>query len=623
MSLRNKLLLSFISLIVTSIVIFAFSAYQAAYYSAHDNNRDLLESLISSEADLLYEDYHQHNDLRRVNGALARQSSDKQIWFLLDSNDDVVRNDLNLSTLSDVLSHIDYQGIISGGVHAGELQIDKQPYLWVYSSFGETSYKLFYIFKLGINVNQYFASLSSRLIVIGLIVVWVAVWISLVISTVITRTIDAQQSVLEHQANYDILTNLPNRAYINKKIDFLIQQAKIRYLAIIIMGMDRFREINDTLGHDFGDTLLQETGERLTEEFWEYDIIGRLGGDQFAVVLPIAEKIHATVVIDKIHNLLSRPFKVKDINHYMDMSIGISIYPDNGNNANSLIKSAEVAMYNAKATGSVFEFYKSEKDPHSIERLLMIGDLSYAIEKDEFSLNYQPKIDIKSNQVVGSEALLRWNNDVRGMIPPDIFIPLAEQSNVINDITYWVINQAIAQCAEWQTTYPGLTIAINISSRLFIDESIVSQINTFLERYQLLPESLTLELTETAIMLDPVRAIKTMKLINAIGVKLSIDDFGTGYTSISQLKNLPVSEIKIDKSFVFQMLDDSGDEQIVKSIIELAHIMGYQSVAEGIESEAMLIRLQQMGCDIAQGYHLGKPMAPEQFEAFLAKREPV
>ncbi|MFW2371847.1 MAG: putative bifunctional diguanylate cyclase/phosphodiesterase [Gammaproteobacteria bacterium] len=617
MSLRNKLLLAFISLIVVSISIFAFSAYQAAYHSAHEKDHELLESLISSGNNNLYEEYLLHNNLQELNVELARQSSETQAWFLLDSNNNVIQNDVNSSFLPDVLPHMDFKIIFEEDLRSGEVLIQNQPYLWVYTDFGATPYKLFYIFKPGINIRQYFNNLSSRLIIIGLIIVWVAVWIALVISTLITRTIQAQQEALEHQANYDMLTNLPNRGYINKKIDSLIKQADVRHMAVVMMGMDRFREINDTLGHDFGDTLLMEVGERLTEEFWENDIVGRLGGDQFAVVLPISEKIHATVVIDKIQNLLAHPFKVKDINHYMNMSIGISVYPDNGNDANSLIKSAEVAMYNAKARGSVFEFYRSENDPHSVERLLMIGDLSNAIEKQEFFLNYQPKIDISSKKIIGVEALLRWNNEVRGMVPPDVFIPLAEQSNIISDITYWVMEHAIAQCSEWQNKYSDITIAINISSHLFINKDIVPQIKVLLEQYKLAAESLTLELTETAIMLDPMRAIQTMKLINEIGVKLSIDDFGTGYTSISQLKNLPVSEIKIDKSFVMQMLEDIGDEQIVKSIIELSEIMGFQSVAEGIESEAILIRLQELGCDIAQGYHLARPMSSEQLEDYL------
>lgn len=618
MTLRNKLLLSFVSLIVASIVIFGLSSYKAAYDSAQNNDRDLLKSLISSESSLLYNAYIQHKDLQKINTLLARQSSEDQIWLLLDDKNEVVRNDLNVRLSHDVLPHIDFNTVIREQEQAGRLIINKQPYFWGVANFGESSYQLFYLFKPGVNIKRHFSSLASRLLVVGLLVIWAAVWIALIISTVITRTIDAQRGVLEHQANYDLLTNLPNRVYLNKQIDLLISQKEIRHLAVIIMGMDRFREINDTLGHDFGDTLLLEAGERLTKAFWEKDIVGRLGGDQFAVVLPISEKIHATVVIDKIQAFLARPFTVKDITHYMNMSIGISIYPDNGNNANALIKSAEVAMYNAKTSGSVFEFYRSENDPNSVERLLMIGELSRAIEKHEFSLNYQPKINIATKKVVGFEALLRWKNDVRGAISPDIFIPLAEQSNIINDITYWAMQHAIAQCAEWQKKHADITIAINISPRLFINKDIIPQIKALLGQYQLSPKSLTLELTETAIMLDPVRAIQTMKLINELGVKLSIDDFGTGYTSISQLKTLPVSEIKIDKTFVFQMLNDSGDEQIVKSIIELAHIMGFQSVAEGIESDAILMKLREMGCDMAQGYYIGRPMSVDRVDAFMA-----
>ena len=385
---------------------------------------------------------------------------------------------------------------------------------------------------------------------------------------------------------------------------------------MFFLAINRFKEINDALGHDFGDLLLKQFGSRLQAEFWDNDTIARFGSNQYALLLPLSDQSHWTIVTEKIRSILINPFLIQDVHVITDVSIGIAIHPEHGNTAARILRCAEVAMHSAKRSGSFFEYYDPEKDSNSIDRLHLISELNYAIGRDELELHFQPKIDIEKHELTSCEALLRWNNGARGRVPPDVFIPLAEQGSIIKGLTEWVIEQAVMHCSAWHKAGKVISVSVNLSARLLIQDDILVIVKHALYRHGLRAEYLILEITETAIMMDPVRAKHTMEQLHDIGVKLSIDDFGTGYTSISQVKDLPVSEIKIDKSFVLNMLENQSDAMLVKLIIDMAHGMGHIAVAEGIESQDVLDEVKSMGCDIAQGYFLGRPMPASDFNAY-------
>ena len=620
MQLRNKLLFYFVSLIILTLLTFGLSSYQIARQSTVNLNNALLENLVSMEAQEITGRLEQNKSSNKVEDLIANDQPNYTRLLLDESWQPVISNvnDLYISAqqLNDLLLELETQTN-----NSGIYQIDDQSYIWARSALSDNKHTLLLIYKSPKQLEKDFSRLATRLIVVASVILWIAVWVALIMATIVTRRIKEQQNQIEYQASHDVVTGLQNRSFLANMLDKTITQHPASSLSVILIGIDRFSEINDTLGHDFGDLLLKEFSVRLQQEFWENDTIARFGGDQFALLIPLSDASHWAIVTNKIEKILQEPFMIQDIHIITDVSVGVSIYPEHGQTAAQLLKSAEVAMYEAKNSGAFYELYQPDKDPNSVDRLQIISDLSYAIEKREFELFYQPKLDIDSQNLVGCEALLRWNNPSRGMVPPDIFIPLAEQGSIIKSLTEWVLEESVRQCARWHELGIQLSVSVNLSARLLIEDDIRDMIDEALKKYKLKAEYLILEITETAVMFDPVRSRCMMDSLREMGINLSIDDFGTGYTSISQMKNLPVSEIKIDKSFVFNMLKNPGDALLVKLIIDMAHGMGHVVVAEGIEDQDMLIELKKMGCDIAQGYHLGRPMPVASFNDYLAQRK--
>jgi diguanylate cyclase (GGDEF)-like protein len=466
--------------------------------------------------------------------------------------------------------------------------------------------------------------LAGRLIVAGIAVMWVAVWVALLISTMVSRRLAVQNAALEHRANHDSLTDLPNRMLLNERIAQAIRaadQGERRSVSLVMMDLDRFKEINDTLGHPVGDALLKAVGERIRAAMWGSDTVARLGGDEFALLLPLADVAHTQQVIDKVLAVISESYVVEGMALEVEATLGISVYPDDSKNAVELISHADVAMYQAKQRGERYLRYNPEQDPHSVTRLQLMSDLRHATERNELSLAYQPMIDIRSRRVIGVEALLRWAHPRYGNVPPDAFIPQAEQTGTIKPLTYWVIEEALRQCAQWRREGLSLTVSVNLSARVVQDLQLPSHVAALLERYEGRAEQLEFEITETAIMSDPARAMQVLADLDSMGVRLAIDDFGMGYTSLAQLKRLPVDQIKIDKSFVLNMLRDANDAMIVRSIVDLAHNIDHAVVAEGVESKKLLDALADLKCDVAQGYFFSKPMPAADFRQWLASAE--
>ncbi|UOD29030.1 EAL domain-containing protein [Massilia violaceinigra] len=428
-------------------------------------------------------------------------------------------------------------------------------------------------------------------------------------------------------AYWDSLTDLPNRAQFVRLLGDALNEARQReqVVFVLMMDLDRFKHVNDVMGHAFGDVLLQKVAERLRallaglqpNEHPQAQL-ARLGGDEFVVLLPASSIDHAHKVAASILRALEAPLSLEDQTVDIGAGLGMAAYPINGADPESLLSMAEVAMYAAKQRNDGAVAYDAAMDKSSAKSLSLLTELRNAIERDEFRLHVQPKIRLDTGEVVGVESLVRWVHPVRGNVFPDEFIPFAEQTGFIRVLTRWVLDQSAALCSELQRQGVYLKISVNLSTRDLLDQDLPAKFKEILTRHQLDAGAFCLEITESAIMDDPVRAQQTLERLHAMGVDLSIDDFGTGYSSLAYLKRLPVDELKIDKSFVLNMENDIGDTKIVRSTIDLGHNMGLRVVAEGIESEAVWRLLAALGCDQGQGYFMSRPIAADKLLGWIA-----
>lgn len=419
---------------------------------------------------------------------------------------------------------------------------------------------------------------------------------------------------ISHQAMHDPLTNLPNRLLIieqlHKEISYAVRNKST--LSFFMIDLNNFKDVNDTLGHPMGDRLLKDVAQRLKNTLRESDTVGRLGGDEFAVVLPNVSIKQTRLVAEKILENLEPNFNLDSHSMKIGASVGISMYPQHGKDHTSLIRTADVAMYEAKKSNSNICVYNPELDKYTKLRLALMSDLHDALNENQLVLHYQPKVSLKEGRVLSVEALIRWNHPQNGLIFPDEFIPLAETSDLINDLSYWVLEHAFAQWESWKKQGKELQIAVNLSSSNLIDPNLPEQISKLNKQYNMQDNGIKIEITESTIMSNIDVAMKIMADEYMQKLQFSIDDFGTGYSSLSYLKKLAVSEVKIDRTFVGDMATDEDDESIVKSVIDLAHNLGHTVVAEGVETREVLDRLILMGCDDVQGYYFSKPVTSDK-----------
>ena len=423
--------------------------------------------------------------------------------------------------------------------------------------------------------------------------------------------IAARESRIMDLAYRDTLTGLPNRAKFNERLEAELVAATDVDLpvGVLLMDLDNFKYVNDTLGHSIGDLLLREVATRLRAAVTAVNaIVARLGGDEFAVLLPGCNAGEARHVARTILIALEVPMRFEG--HAVDVraSIGVAAYPDHGLERSTLMRHADVAMYAAKRNNVGSLIWHERYEQHSHERLSLISDLRRAIDKGELLLLYQPKISLSRDREFHAEALVRWQHPGRGMVPPMEFIPFAEQTGSIRDITHWVVAHAVEQCAAWRRDGLPTNVSVNISARDLMDAELPVRFAAMLEQHDCKAEWIALEITESAILDDQGHAIENLQLLHSLGCRLAIDDYGTGYSSLAYLRRLPLHEIKIDKSFVQRMARDASDAVIVRSTIDLAHNIGLNVVAEGVEDETTLERLRAMGCDMAQGYFVSKPL---------------
>jgi diguanylate cyclase len=421
---------------------------------------------------------------------------------------------------------------------------------------------------------------------------------------------------LRYLANYDPLTELPNRNLLYERLEQALVTTG-QPLALMLLDLDHFKDINDTMGHQMGDLLLQQVGSRLQGAMRDRDTVARLEGDEFGILLPGADEEGATLVAHRILEALKPPFMVADLAVDARASVGIAISPKHGKDKDTLMRRADIAMYFAKESATGYALYSPDRDSYSPNRLALMAELHRAVENNQLFLVYQPKVDLRTARVIGLEALARWRHPEVGLIPPDQFIPMAERTGFIKSLTIWALNAALSQSRLWRQQGIEMPVSVNLSTRTLHDSNFPDHVSELLKHHGVGPEQLELEITESVIMADPAHALEILTCISHMGVALSIDDFGTGYSSLGYLKKLPVQAVKIDKSFVINMPTDPNDAVIVRSTIDLAHNLRLKVVAEGVENRNVWDRLVYLGCDQAQGYYTSPPLEAQELTKWL------
>jgi diguanylate cyclase (GGDEF)-like protein len=412
----------------------------------------------------------------------------------------------------------------------------------------------------------------------------------------------------EHLARHDSLTELPNRRWFMEAVGESLGNAAVSSGGLLLVDLNGFKEVNDTLGHHYGDLVLQQVGPRLQSSFRGEDLVARLGGDEFAVFMPGADLSVAESAVQRLQDALHIPIDVGGNRIELGASIGLAWYPEHGSDVDTLLQRADVAMYRAKATHRSLEIYRREDDCHSPERLGLAADLRRALAADQLVLHYQPQVELDLGRPVAAEGLVRWQHPQRGLLGPLEFIDVAERTGLIKDLTYKVIDLGLRDLRIWSEQGRSMSLSLNVSVRNLLDPRFPEEVENLLTRHGVDGRALTLELTESSLMVDPEVARRTMQRLSELGVAVAIDDFGTGYSSLAYLTDLPIGELKIDKSFVRAMSSDTRNAIVVRSTIELAHNLGLRTVAEGIEDAHTYDCLRTLGCELAQGFHMSKPL---------------
>ncbi|MGA7799849.1 MAG: EAL domain-containing protein [Gammaproteobacteria bacterium] len=626
MSIRTQLLAAFVGVVLLALGIFGTVAYWLLPDAAKNADTLLLQQL-SREIGMQLSGPVVNGALNdTMLSALRRRLTgsdtmvlvqDKQGRAIAASAAEDVREKHN----SDILLKAARQARESATDDHGAFDVGAGRYSWASSPVAGTTDFVTVMHPLNRTYEQFNSTLWMRLVATGLFVMWVAVWAALVISSVIARRLSEKNAALAHQAHHDRLTGLANRTLLQRHLEALIHDARQsgKPVALFVMDLDRFKEVNDTLGHTFGDQLLKLVGMRVSASLREGDTIARLGGDEFAVALPDTGSKQAVTCAMRILHALEQPFVVDGVSLDVKTSIGIAIYPEHGDGAPTLVQHADTAMYKAKKTDFDYRFYDPGEDPHSLRRLTLTGELRRAIDGGQLLLHYQPKIDLQTRRATGVEALIRWQHPVHGLVPPDEFIPLAERTGLIRPLTDWVLNEAVRQCSLWRRRGLYLSVAVNLSAYSLKYAQLPTEIGALLQTWNIPASALVLELTESAMMEDPDLATDIVRRMDRMGLRIAVDDFGTGYSSLAHLQRLSVHELKVDKSFVIGMNADDSNTVIVRSIIDLAHNLGCKVVAEGVETQDGLTALESLGCDTAQGYYLSRPLTAAALEHWLAE----
>ena len=630
MNLRNRLLISFATMAFVIVSMFAVLSYQISIDSKKRTEVKFLQHFLSEFEKVLEPSLHTEitniAEIKNLDQVLNFVEKDGHLILEhkghihdLGHNEDRKANNVDFNIPQSIINNITQKNISDG-----QTIIDEIDYAWASKMVGDTDYRLILYYAIADN-SSFIANpdIWKRLFITAGIIFWITVWAALILSSWIAKKLEIQNRKMIYQATHDALTDLPNRSFLFQRLSELIKVEKNsnKRIALYFMDLDGFKELNDTLGHTYGDALLKLIASRLSPERIECDLVARMGGDEFALLKIHEKDDDIKEFIHLIMSKLSDPISFEGIEYQIRGSIGVAMYPFHGNSPETIIQHAEVAMYKAKDKTANYVIYSKEDNPNSRRRLQLISELHTAVKNKELQVYYQPKIDLQKNRIKGVEALVRWNHPQLGFISPVEFIPLAEQVGLISQITDQVLFKTIQNWNKWHQMGIELHVAVNISSKEFEDPGLPSKVLSYLKDWHMPASFLTLEITESIMMGNIDHTLGLLQRLRDINIKLSIDDFGTGFSSLSYLRQLPVSELKIDRSFVMEMLKHTNDLKIVKTIVHLAHILGFKVVAEGIEDLETYNALTELGCDTAQGFYMAKPMPAEELEKWCAESE--
>jgi len=613
MSIRIRLVIGFVLISLFVLVLFGIVTHRTTLEINHNYELSLLKSFVTDQANTLDNQLSQGASIDQLAQQLPLINSSFSRFVLLDQHNQLIDNHSSYDSFNIRLSEFPFQQLLSTGL-SGSITLNQHYYAWAAKPLQENKFTLFMLHQSEYNPPANARALGKRMLITALVITWLAFWVALIFSKRIIRQLDEKNAALTHKALYDDLTSLPNRYRLHESLQQLNNNTSY---ALLVVDLNNLRDINDTLGHRSGDELLKVAAERISQTATPNLIVARLSGDEFAVLLETNTPHQAEEIARKILYEISKPIHIDEMDIVTHASIGCAHYPHDAETPDSLLNRAEVSMFHAKQTNINYQAYNNEIDPLNKQRLELMSSLRKAIDQGQLRAYYQPKIELATQHTTGVEVLVRWQHPEKGIINPDEFIPIAERCNLIDKLTHWVLDEALRQCHMWKQNDLDLTVAVNLSARNLLDANLASQVEALLTKWQIPAKQLKLEVTESMIMSDPETALHTLNRLNTMGVSLSVDDYGTGYSSLAYIKKLPIQEIKIDRTFVKDMLHNRDDSVIVQSTIELAHNLGLCVVAEGVENEATLQRLAELQCNRAQGYYMSRPLPATQFEEWL------
>lgn len=625
MSLRLRLLLSFVSGELLLLLFFGFTAYDTAKLTSLNGEIQLLSSVTPHIA-IEYGEHLNRGKIPDTSFVPAEQDGNHDVVYLFVTNQNgetvYSPDDEDIITVFNKLnSEVFSQS--SSELIKGSFSFDNSNYIWSRAPVPGLSDKVTLVRKAQVShANRFFKEMGVSLIVAAVIMLWVASWAAMYVSMLIEK-LDEQKNILKHRSLHDVLTGLPNRALLNDRLKQLVKSNSRDHaqFAVCFIDLNRFKDVNDTLGHHIGDEILLEVSKRLQANLRKDDTVSRLGGDEFALILKNTTEESTLHICEKLLKEIEIPIHIGTHKLFISGSFGIAMFPKQSEDVQTLLRKADVAMYAAKRSGTNIELYSDRLEVFTHHKLKLMQDLREAIDHDELELYYQPKYNIRTQKVVGVEALLRWNHPEHGFIPPLDFIQVAEHSGLIYPLSSWVMKRAFSASLKLNESGNDFTIAINMSAHFIQDVKFEADIRSLIHQSGVDPSKIILELTESAMFINSAQIKELLNRITELGFRISVDDFGTGFSTLTNLRRLPISELKIDRSFVKKIVTDAEDASIVDAMIGLGGSLDIDVVAEGVETEEVLEVLQKFGCNTIQGFLISKPTPLNEFITWLNARE--
>ena len=615
MNLRLKLLLVFASGELLLLIFFGYIAYDAAKNTNIKNEIDLLSAFAPQVAGHVAIELKNGASWKSILETTVSHQNDGEIYILVSNKKGELITDPGNSVIGDIFARLNKDVTVRFHENSGSLEVGGKIFVWVRMLLPNDNYELTLVRQAyASQKNAFFKEVGVSLILAAVVLLWVASWAAMYISMLIEK-LHKQKNVLKYRSLHDVLTGLPNRALFNDQLQELVSDSKpspLRF-AVCFIDLNRFKDVNDTLGHHIGDDLLLEVSKRLKNSLRKQDAVARLGGDEFAIIIQEVEQDSARKIAEKLLFEIEAPIHVAGHKLIVSGSMGIAMFPEHGDDTNTLLKNADVAMYAAKRSGAHIEFYSNSQEVFTQANLALTQDLREAIEQDQLELYYQPKYNIVDSKVVGVEALVRWSHPELGYISPPDFIQLAEHTGLIRSLSRWVMQRAIENAEVISRIEPSLTVSINLSALYLQDPKFESDIHDLLADNNVDARSIILELTESAMFVNYGKMNELLKRLTNLGFRISVDDFGTGYSTLTNLRRLPISELKIDRSFVDRIVANVEDASIVNAMIGLGKSLNIDVVAEGVESLEVVETLRRFGCNTIQGFLISKAVPLHRF----------